>query len=158
MVSYKGFFTFAFVKTVPMSEAKTRPNPASVKDFIKALNHPAKEADSFRLLEIFEEEIGEPPVMWGGSIIGFGKYKYVYESGRSGDWMLSGFSPRKTKFSLYLMAGFSKFDEILQRLGKHKTGKGCLYVNKLADVDEEVLRELIRASVAETKKRYAAYN
>ena len=92
--------------------------------------------------------------MWGPSIIGFGTYHYKYASGREGDWMLTGFSPRKTKHSLYIMAGFKRFDDLMQKLGKYKTGKSCLYVNKLEDIDEEVLRQLIRESMEYMKEKY----
>ena len=98
---------------------------------------------------------GEPPTMWGDSIVGFGSYHYVYDSGREGDWFLTGFSPRKRNLSLYIMAGFSDYDELMERLGKHKTGKSCLYVNRLSDIDLDVLEALVRQSVAHMRKAYA---
>ena len=99
------------------------------------------------MLRIMEEIVGEPPKMWGGSIIGFGSYHYKYASGREGDWMLTGFSPRKQSLTLYIMSGFSRYDELLSKLGKYKTGKSCLYIKKLEQVDAAVLKELIAASV-----------
>jgi hypothetical protein len=99
------------------------------------------------------EVTGERPVMWGPSIVGYGQYRYVYESGREGDWMLVGFSPRKTALTLYIMPGFSRYEELMQRLGKHSTGKSCLYLKKLADVDMTVLRELVGASVEHMRRK-----
>ncbi len=96
-------------------------------------------------MKIFREITGENGKLWGPSIVGFGEYHYQYESGREGDWMRNGFSPRKQNLSLYIMAGFNKRGKLLEKLGKYKTGKGCLYINKLEDVDEKVLRELIQA-------------
>jgi hypothetical protein len=94
----------------------------------------------------------EEPKMWGPSIVGFGNYHYKYESGREGDWFLTGFSPRKASLTLYIMAGFKEYDELLEKLGKHKTGSSCLYVNKLEDVDLKVLTQLIKQSVQKMKK------
>jgi hypothetical protein len=127
-----------------MSELKTKPTEESVDAFIDALPDERKRADSRELVRLMSEVTGQPPVMWG-SIIGFGTQHYVYESGRSGDWPPVAFSPRKAANSLYLsMNGdLSKREEILSRLGKHTTGKGCIYVKKLSDVDPAVLRELI---------------
>ncbi len=107
-----------------------------------------KREDSYAILQIMQEVTGEAPSMWGDSIIGFGSYHYKYASGREGDWFLVGFSPRKQNLTLYIMPGFEHYDELLGRLGKHKTGKSCLYINKLADVDQDTLRELVRQSVA----------
>lgn len=92
--------------------------------------------------------------MWGASIVGFGKYDYTYESGRSGSWLLTGFSPRKQNISIYIMTGFGKFDALMKKLGQYKTGKSCLYVKQLADVDETVLEELIEASIREMRRMY----
>ena len=137
-----------------MSENKTKPTDAKVEAFIEAVDHEKKRADAWRMLEIMKEVTGMEPKMWGPSIIGFGSYHYKYESGREGDAMITGFSPRKAKMSLYIMPGFSKYDELMSRLGKYKTGKSCLYVNKLEDIDEEVLRELIAQSVKDMKEKY----
>src|SRR4051812_37609981 len=117
-----------------MSEIKTTVNDASVDDFINSAPE-SKRADARVLLELFKRITGEQPKMWGPSIIGFGQYHYKSERSRQeGDWMLTGFSPRKAAISLYVMLGHGHFDELLGKLGKHKTGVGCLYVNKLADV------------------------
>jgi hypothetical protein len=96
----------------------------------------------------------DPGTMWGSSIVGFGEYHYVYESGREGDWFLVGFSPRKRDLTLYIMPGFDAYEELLGQLGKHKTGKSCLYINKLADVDVKVLSKLVRESVSHMKAKY----
>jgi hypothetical protein len=106
------------------------------------------------LLDLFAKVTGEEPKMWGDSIIGYGTYHYKYESGREGDFLITGFSPRKTKFSLYLMDGFTKHTDLLNELGKHKTSKACLYVNKLADINLDVLERLIGASVEAVKKQW----
>ena len=102
------------------------------------------------------EITGEPAEMWGGSIIGFGSYHYVYESGREGDWFLTGFAPRKQSLTLYIMPGFEHYDDLLARLGKHKIGRSCLYINKLADVDMDVLRELVAESVSHMRRTRSA--
>ncbi len=129
-----------------MADLKTQQNDDSVEDFLNAVEDEQRRSDSFAVCKIMEEVIGEPPKMWGPSIVGFGSYHYVYASGREGDWMLTGFSPRKQALTLYIMSGFSEYEDLMARLGKYKTGKSCLYVKKLSDVDEEVLRELIRRS------------
>lgn len=141
-----------------MAELKTKETDQSVVDFIEQIDHDRKKKEAYTLLEIFKEVSGEEAKMWGPSIIGFGKYRYVYESGREGEWMLTGFSPRKAKHSLYIMSGFGRFDELMSQLGKHKTGKSCLYVNKLDDIDLEVLKELIAASIEAVKDRYKEFN
>lgn len=133
---------------------KTVPTNDSVTDFLNKVEPAQKRDEAFRLLEIFKEVTGEEAKMWGSSIVGFGQYHYKYESGREGDWILTGFSPRKAKHSLYIMPGFDRFEGLMQRLGKYKTGVSCLYVNKLADIDEKVLRELIREGVDYMKERY----
>ena len=137
-----------------MSDPKTRPSDASVEAFIEAVEHPRRREDARILLELMRRVTGEEPVMWGPSIVGFGRYRYRYASGQEGDWPIAGFSPRKQNLSIYIMTGFEASDALLSRLGKHKTGKSCLYVNKLADVDLEVLETLVRASVAEMKRMY----
>ncbi len=137
-----------------MSEIKTRPTDASVEAFIDAVDHPRRREDARTLLDLMQRVTGEQPVMWGPSIVGYGSYHYRYASGQEADWPITGFSPRKQNLSIYIMTGFEEADELLTRLGKHKTGKSCLYVNKLADVDLDVLEKLVRASVAEMKRRY----
>ncbi len=139
-----------------MAELKTRATDASVEDFLAAVEHPVRRADGLALLELLTEVTGEPARMWGDSIVGFGQYRYTYATGRSGEWPVAGFSPRKTRMVLYIMAGFTSYDELMSRLGKHKTGRSCLYVNKLADVDLGVLRELVAASVAHMHELYPA--
>ncbi len=131
-----------------MAAAKTMPTDASVEDYLNSVPDEAKRQDSFALLELMEEVTGEKAVMWGDSIVGFGTYHYVYASGREGDWPVTGFAPRKQALTLYIMAGFDQYDELLSRLGKHRTGKSCLYIKRLSDVDVDVLRELVAASAA----------
>ncbi len=130
-----------------MATLKTRPNDKSVEAFLQGVDHEKRRQDSFTILELMQEVTGEEPVMWGDSIIGFGSYHYKYASGREADWFLTGFSPRKQSLTLYIMSGFEQYDALLDKLGKFKTGKSCLYVNKLEDVDPETLRELVRQSV-----------
>ncbi len=128
-----------------MAENKTRKTGASVSEFLASVQNKRRRADGETLLAMMRDATGLEPEMWGPSIIGFGSYHYKYESGREGDMFLVGFSPRKANLSLYLM-GFDGREELLARLGKHRLGASCLYVNKLADVDADALRELIEAS------------
>lgn len=130
-----------------MAELKTKENDGDVTAFLNTVEKEQKREDSFALLNLMEDVTGEPGKMWGDSIVGFGSYHYKYASGREADWMLVGFSPRKQNLTLYIMAGFDNYDDLLGKLGKHKTGKSCLYINKLADVDEGVLRQLVKESV-----------
>lgn len=130
-----------------MAELKTQPTDKKVEDFLNTIEEEQKRKDAFALLEFFKEITGEQPVMWGPSIIGFGSYHYKYASGREADWMLTGFSPRKNNITLYIMQGFDNYEDHLSQLGKHKTGKSCLYVKKLEDLDLDVLRKLISESV-----------
>ncbi len=136
-----------------MAEIKTKVSNADVNDFINSIENDQKKKDGLILLEIFTRLTGEKPKMWGSSIIGFGQYHYKSErSSQEGDWMLTGFSPRKQALTLYLMLGHSNYTYLLQRLGKHKTGGGCLYINKLADIELGVLEELIKKSYNHMKK------
>ena len=135
-----------------MAENKTQKTGASVEDFINSVEIKRRREDGFALLEIMKEVTGEEAEMWGPSIIGFGDYHYKYESGREGDIFLAGFSPRKQSLSLYIMAGFEECDSLLSSLGKHRKGASCLYINKLADVDMNILRELIEKSVEQARK------
>lgn len=137
-----------------MAEAKTKPTAVSVDKFIAAIPDAGQREDSERLRSMMERVTGEKAVMWGSSIVGFGKYHYEYDSGHSGDSCLVGFSPRKQKLSIYLMPGFDGREAVLAKLGKHKTAKACLYVKKLADVDESVLEQLIKSSVTYLRGRY----
>jgi hypothetical protein len=136
-----------------MTELKTKPTNKSIEDFLNKVEHPTKREDSFKILELMKEITKEKPVMWGDSIVGFGSYRYKYASGREGDWPLVGFSPRKQNLTLYIMSGFERYDEILKKLGKFKTGKSCLYINKLKDVDMLSLRELVSESVNHMKSQ-----
>lgn len=133
-------------------EPKTAPTKIAAKDFIAAVENEQKRKDAEWMMTMMEEVTGEPPAMWGPSIIGFGSYHYVYESGREGDSMLTGFSPRKTALTLYLVSGVEKEKESLAKLGKYKTGKSCLYIKRLEDVDTDVLRALVTASVTKVKE------
>ncbi|HUF66942.1 MAG TPA: DUF1801 domain-containing protein [Gemmatimonadaceae bacterium] len=130
-----------------MAELKTRPESTSVPAFLASIADESRRRDCEAIAALMQEVTGAEPVMWGASIVGFGRYHYQYESGREGDWMLVGFSPRKKDITLYLMAGFERFPELMQKLGKPKTGKSCLYLKKLDDVDRDALRELVRTSV-----------
>lgn len=138
-----------------MAELKTRLNDASVTDFLNNVDDAEKRKDCFALVDMMREITGAEPKMWGTAIVGFGTYHYQYASGREGDWMQVGFSPRKQSLTLYIMSGFSRYDELMKKLGKHKTGKSCLYVKRLSDVDLVVLRKLIKQSVAHVKKSNA---
>ena len=137
-----------------MAENKTKANDASVEAFLNAVPDEKKRADAFRVLQMMREETGEEPQMWGDAIIGFGSYHYKYASGREGDAPLIGFSPRKANLVLYMMPGFEAQADLLGRLGKHKTGASCLYLNRLADVDMGVLRELASESVRMMREKY----
>jgi uncharacterized protein DUF1801 len=137
-----------------MAELKTKETDADVRSFLASVADPVRRADSFTLVELMEGVTGEPPKLWGTSIVGFGSYHYKYASGHEGDACLTGFSPRKNELTLYIgSGGFENHNDLLAKLGKHKTGKGCLYIKKLADVDLGVLRELVRRSFQEKKER-----
>ena len=135
------------------AELKTKPSELSVEDFLKSLEDHKRRSDAFELLDLFKRVTGEVPQMWGPSIIGFGSRLLRYESGRELDWMITGFSPRKTSLTLYVMDGFAKYDEHLKKLGKHKTGVSCLYVKRLSDVDLKVLEDLVRDSVENVRSK-----
>lgn len=136
-----------------MAELKTVPNKMNVDKFLKGIIDEKKRADCFEILKMMESVTRSKPKMWGASIVGFGDYHYSYDSGREGDWFIVGFSPRKQNLTLYSMGGFKQFDDLMQQLGKHSMGKGCLYINKLADVDTKVLKKLISQSVKAAKYR-----
>ncbi|MET8833878.1 DUF1801 domain-containing protein [Micromonospora sp. NPDC004540] len=126
----------------------TVPTDASVDDFLAAVPDDRRRADAERLCALLREVTGERPVMWGPSIVGFGSYHYVYASGHTGDWPLVGFSPRKQQLVVYLVGGYEeRYPSVLARLGPHKTGKGCLYLKRLDDIDESALRELVDRTV-----------
>lgn len=137
-------------------EAKTKPTPGDVPAFLAAVNDPVRRADCAMLVALFGEITGAPAKMWGSSIVGFGCYRYTYASGHSGEAPLIGFSPRKGDLSIYLMSGFEEETDRLARLGKHKLGKACLYVKRLADIDLAVLRDLATGSVVEMRRRHPA--
>ena len=137
-----------------MSDLKTKPTTASVNAFINAIDDERKREDARAVAAMMAEITDAPPKMWGSSIVGFGSYHYRYASGREGDFMETGFSPRKRALTLYIMAGFSDYEGLLARLGKFSTGKSCLYIKRLADVDETVLRELVERSVAYIRDKY----
>jgi hypothetical protein len=131
-----------------MTKLKTQRTDANVSDFLANVPDEKKREDSFAILKLMSEVTGEEPAMWGTSIVGFGSYRYKYASGQEGEWPLVGFSPRKHNLTLYIMSGFDEYDSLLSDLGKFKTGKSCLYINKLDDVDRETLRKLVRRSAA----------
>ena len=135
-----------------MAELKTKVNDASVDKFLKSIPDETKREDSYQLLDLMKQITGREPKMWGSSIVGFGSYHYVYDTGREGDWFVTGFSPRKQNLTLYIMPGFQEYDDLLKKLGKHSTGKSCLYIKKLDDVDRKVLKQLITKSVNRMKQ------
>ncbi len=138
-----------------MAENKTQPSEQSVEQFLHSVENKQKRDDCFQLVELMEDVVGEKATMWGSSIVGFGTYHYKYASGREGDFMLTGFAPRKTALTLYIMAGFEHYDELMAKLGKYKTGKSCLYVKKLDDIDLDVLRELVKQSAEHVATSHA---
>ncbi|MEJ2514965.1 MAG: DUF1801 domain-containing protein [Gammaproteobacteria bacterium] len=137
-----------------MAGQKTTPTDASVDAFVEATVEEARRGDAGTLLGMMSRITGEPPKMWGSSIIGFGSYHYRYASGREGDWMLTGFSPRKRDFSIYVMAGLDRYPELMKKLGRYRAGKSCLYVRRLADIDLHVLEELLERSVGWIRTTY----
>ena len=136
------------------AEPKTKVNDGDVAAFIDSVADSEKRRDAQAVLAMMEKITRRPARMWGSSIVGFGSYRYRYASGREGDSMITGFSPRKNALTLYIMAGFSSHADLLKKLGKFKTGKSCLYIKRLEDVDQNVLAQLIRASVAYMRKTY----
>ncbi|MCB0753013.1 MAG: DUF1801 domain-containing protein [Ignavibacteriae bacterium] len=136
-----------------MAELKTKLNDASVEKFLNSVVDEKKRELSFKILDLMRKITKEEPKMWGTSIVGFGTYHYKYASGQEGDWMLVGFSPRKQAVTIYIMSGFSRYDELMNKLGKFKTGKSCLYIKNEEDIDFKVLKELITQSVNYIKKK-----
>ncbi len=126
-----------------------------VMEFLENIEHPQRRADAIEILDMLKKVTGEFPALWGNGIIGFGRYHYVYESGREGDWFLIGFSPRKQNLSLYIMPGFARYEALLGQLGSYKTGKSCLYIKALADVDEAILLKLMEEAYAHMKNQHA---
>lgn len=137
-----------------MYELKTKETKNSVIEFIEHVENPKKREDAYKLLDLFTETSGYPGKMWGPSIIGFGSYHYKYQSGHEGDAPLVGFSPRKAKISLYFATGDLEREELLKYFGKHTTGKGCVYINKVADIDVAVLKALIKQSITFLQETY----
>ena len=137
-----------------MADNKTRPTKASVTEFVNAIGDHEMRADAKKVAAMMRRATGTRAKMWGPSIVGYGSYHYRYESGREGDFMITGFSPRKQALTVYIMPGFSRFSKLMSRLGKYKTGKSCLYIKRLADVDEAVLEQLVRESVAHMRTHY----
>ena len=140
------------------AQNKTRPTEILPEDFLASVEHPQRREDGFILLELFRRASGMQAKMWGPSIIGFGRYHYRYESGREGEHLMTGFSPRKSALSVYIMPGYRDLSPQLSRLGKHKIGKSCLYINKLADVDLAVLEEIVRDGIAYIRANYQTWD
>ena len=138
-----------------MAEAKTKPTERSVDSFIATVEDDKVRADCYTIINLMEKVTGESHKMWGPAIVGFGKYTYKYESGRSGEICMTGFSLRKANITLYVLAGFPGQAELLQKLGKHKSGKGCLYIKKLDDINIDVLESLIKESIKFLKEKYS---
>ncbi|MEM6845602.1 MAG: DUF1801 domain-containing protein [Bacteroidota bacterium] len=137
-----------------MASLKTQPYDRDIPEFLSAVEDTQKREDCFTLLELMKEETGEEPQYWHNNMVGFGQYHYRYPTGTEGDWFLTGFSPRKKNLTIYIMAGFDRYDDLMVKLGKYKTGKSCLYVNRLSDIDLEVLKELVNESVAYLQDKY----
>jgi hypothetical protein len=135
-----------------MSDLKTKPTDKSVDEFLNKVENTTRREDSFEILNLMKKITQEEPVMWGDSIVGFGSYHYKYDSGREGDWFQIGFSPRKQYLTIYIMSGFEKYDKLLENLGKFRTGKSCLYINKLKDISIQLLKELMIESIQYIKE------
>lgn len=133
---------------------KTVPTNQPVSDFLNSVENDRRRKDAFALLELMSAITGLPPTMWGPSIVGFGHYDYRYDSGHSGSFFRTGFSPRKANLVIYIMPGYQDYSGLLARLGKHRTGKSCLYINKLPDIDLDVLEQIIRAGLARMEELY----
>jgi len=129
-----------------MAELKTKPSYQSVEEFLNSIPDEKKRRDSFTILDLMKQTTQIEPKMWGGAVVGFGDVHYKYQSGREGDWFKVGFSPRKQNLTLYLSYGFEEFGDLLAKLGKHKLGKACLYINKVEDVDLDILKQLVEKS------------
>ena len=137
-----------------MAELKTKLTAESAETFLSKIPDEKKRKDAFAIVELMKNITKEEPRMWGSAIVGFGSYHYKGKSGREGDWMMTGFSPRKQNLTINLMSGFEAYDKLLKKLGKYKTGKSCLYITRLEDIDIKVLKELIKSSYAYMKKTY----
>ncbi len=137
-----------------MAELKTKASDASVSAFLQSVDGEQKRRDARDILALMKEVTGKRPRMWGTSIVGFGSYHYKYQSGREGDWLVTGFSPRKQNLAVYIMLELSHYSSLMNKLGKYKAGKSCLYLRRLGDVDHKVFRQLVSRSVADMKKLY----
>ena len=140
-----------------MAENKTKPTKASVSAFVNSIDDPQKRADARKIAAMMRRATGKRPRMWGPSIVGYGTYHYKYASGREGDFMLTGYSPRKQALAVYILAGFDRFGPLMKKLGNYKTGKSCLYIKHLSDVDTDVLGQLINASVKYMRDNYETW-
>ena len=140
-----------------MAENKTKPTAASVTAFVDSIDDPRRRADARKVASMMRRATGKRARMWGSSIVGYGTYHYRYESGREGDFMLTGYSPRKQALTVYILAGFDRFGRLMKKLGNYKTGKSCLYIKSLSDVDEKVLEQLIDASVKHMRENYKTW-
>ena len=136
------------------ADQKTKATEVDPMAFLEAVDHPTRRADGLALDDMFRRVTGWEPKMWGPTIVGYGAYDYTYDTGYSGTSLATGFSPRKANLSLYIMPGYQDYGDMLDRLGKHKMGKACLYINKLADVDMDVLEELVKTGVADLSKMW----
>ena len=143
---------------MPKAVLKTSQNDSSVKQFIDAVENQQRRSDAFQLLELFDRVTGLKPKMWGSSIVGYGRYEYKYESGREGEYCMTGFSPRKANSTIYIMPGYQDLSKMLDRLGKHKLGKSCLYINKLSDIDMSVLEEIVRFGLSYMRQNYVTHD
>lgn len=139
------------------AENKTKPTKISVREFVNSVENETRKKDAKILLRVFKEVTGLSPQMWGPTLIGYGRYAYKYESGREGEMLMTGFSPRKANLVLYIMPGYADLNSYLERLGKYKLGKSCLYINKLADVDVDVLKEIIAYGVQYMQENYKTW-
>lgn len=135
------------------AELKTKVNEASVADFLNSIEDEQKRKDSLEIVRVMQQITKEKPKMWGTSIVGFGSYHYKGASGREGDWMLIGFSPRKQNLTLYIMPGFERYPDLMKKLGKYSTGKSCLYIKRLSDINVDVLKELMDESIKVMKQQ-----
>ncbi|MGD1890771.1 MAG: DUF1801 domain-containing protein [Cyclobacteriaceae bacterium] len=137
-----------------MATLKTQPYNRNISEFLSKVENPQKREDCFTLLDLMKEETGEEPQYWHSNMVGFGQYHYKYASGLEGDWFLTGFSPRKQNLTIYIMSGFERYEELMEQLGRYKTGKSCLYVKRLSDIDLDILKELVRESVSYMREEY----
>ncbi|MBD3298968.1 MAG: DUF1801 domain-containing protein [candidate division Zixibacteria bacterium] len=137
-----------------MARARTKGDAGGVQDVLDRIADEQQREDAQVLLKMMKSVTRKEPVLWGPGMIGFGSYHYKYDSGREGDWFLTGFSPRKNNLSIYIMAGFDRYPELMDKLGKYKTGKSCLYVKRLDDIDLKILKQLVTQSVRDTRARY----